>query len=1395
MYPSKGSNPYGQQPYGAQQAYGQMPGSAYSVSGMDSGPQHALASRQSSMMGLGSAQESDISGYRSHPSQASQYGGPYANIYGSSSLSSAQQVAGVSGKGPISTSLTGRTTYPSALPEPSKFSSGALGSSLGMTNDDFVSASNRGFSQKAEQYSSLTNMDYASLDRRNYGENQGSYTGRDFQSDTGRRYPDSVSLSHQHQSEFHDHMDQTSLLRQQQILKAQSLQSGSDMRQADYFAARAAPTHHGSQDTSSYGGRLDADPRSLSILGSAPYGGQHAASLLGGAPRRNVDDLVYAQGSSSASYGVGLPPGRDYGAGKGLHGPTIESNYQGSVMSRGHPGFGVSMDDERKDDRTAYRRELEIRDEERRRELMREREKEREREERQRERERERERERLRVRREKERERDRKRGPDSRRERTPPRATRERRGSSSIRDEKPLRRVSPRRDAVHRHHSPVKEKKREYICKVFPFRLVDVERDYLSLSKRYPKLTIASDFCKVIFNWPKERLSLSLHTPVSFEHGFVEAVEKADEKVVCSDGSLRAKGGDTVWNAKVILLSGASIDALDGLCSEKSTSERIMHFNNILKFAVLRKDRSFMAIGGPWNVAIDGGDPLANDSCLIQTAVRHVKDLTQLDLHNCQHWNRFLELHYDRVGKDGLFSHREITVLFLPDLSECLPSIELWRSQWLAHKKEMAEREQRQTMKHEKKPGESKDTLRGDQSHNKTLKADSVKSYKSDDNIVKVDKISPNTDDLDKCGTNGSNENAAEHEGRRPSLDEKQTELKNEEFVDSGGKTNEIIVQDDTPVDPAIENKRPMKKKIVKKVVKGKVVRKKETTETAEEAIAKNELMEAKEGDKHGKEEEATQEDHNSTISLSVRTFVRKKIVKKVPVNKSAQEDKSVKAKAENEPEEMDVQHDKWKVEKEQDGSSILQESGGKMIGKKKVIRRVIKRKVSSKEKDFNAANDIDEANKEGLKDHVEKKDEDTISSRSPQNKITESKEMPLEKDNSVEKKMKEEKGDTKESVSSNDNLKAVKGGSKGSNEELPNPKDTKKDVQDDMGRIDEKVKRSTEEKLEPKQSSHKEVKGKTKAEEPPKHPGLVLQTKRSNETKIRSVTLSLDALLDYNDKDIEESTFELSIFAESFNEMLQYQMGCRLLAFLERLRKRYLIRRNQRKRERDEKSEKGNEKVSEKRLKTNGCPTEDISVKIEKEDVSNKSTGESAGVDDSAYTSDEPKLENKTEDEIEYEDDPEEIIEDQDMDAAAASNDGDQEDMNEDKSAILVEQPEKMTVEDDKEEKVANLLPKNQTVELDEKSDAQDKQAASEKRDSVKEDVVDKELFQAFRYFDRNRVGYIKVEDLRCIIHNLGKFLCHRDVKEMVQSALFESNSARDDRIFYKKLVSLVDI
>jgi hypothetical protein len=74
---------------------------------------------------------------------------------------------------------------------------------------------------------------------------------------------------------------------------------------------------------------------------------------------------------------------------------------------------------------------------------------------------------------------------------------------------------------------------------------------------------------------------------------------------------------------QVLLMSGMSKGAFADITSLRTTEERVLHMNNILKFAVFKKDHSLFAIGGPWNAAIDGGDPSLDCSCLIRTAIRY----------------------------------------------------------------------------------------------------------------------------------------------------------------------------------------------------------------------------------------------------------------------------------------------------------------------------------------------------------------------------------------------------------------------------------------------------------------------------------------------------------------------------------------------------------------------------------------------------------------------------------------------------------------------------------------------------------------------------------------------------------------------------------------------------
>ncbi|TVU07901.1 hypothetical protein EJB05_41277, partial [Eragrostis curvula] len=1286
-------------------------------------------------------------------------------------------VGGLGAKGPASSTHPSLPTRPTSLSESSKFSSAPMGSSLARPNDDYLAV--RGYAQKLDQYGT----DYA-LDRRIYGEHSANLGRRDSLADLDRRYPDHIPAGHQ----IHDHLEQGSSMRHQPLVKAQ-LQPGSDTRQADYFAGRSAPVHQASQDIGAYG-RVEADRGNVSILGSVPYGRQQTASLLEGAPRSNIDNLVYGQGSSSSGYGAGLPPGRDYAAGKGLLHPSSDPDYRDSILPRAHPG--MSMVDERRADRIGYRRELDLRDEERRRDLLlerekelewererelrdlrdRERERERERErdrERQREREREREREhereqrereRLRERREKERERDRKHGADPR-PAASPRVPGDRRRSSSVRSEKPLRRISPRRDAVHRHRSPVKEIKREYVCKVFPFRLVDGERDYLSLTKRYPRLAVSPDFSKIVLNWTKENLDIPLYTPVSLEHDIHEVDESVDERsVISSEKSSSTNNPATIWNAKVLLMSGMSRGAFADITSLKTTEERLVHMNNILKFAVFKKDRSLFAIGGAWDAVIDGGDPSVDCSCLIRTAIRHAKESVQVDLSNCTHWNRFIEVHYNRIGKDGLFSHKEITVLFVPNLSECLPSVDVWKNNWITYRKAKAERELL-TLKKEKSPGDSKDQKQGEPNQGQSTVAGHLTEGDASCSDIKHENVDAA---MDKPGKDG--------EDKVDKVEEPADKM----GVDVEGKT-----VGDTSSDQVVEDKKPTKKKVIKKVMK----------------------------------------------------VVRKKATAGASADKSSQEGKNVVAETGSETAEVPSQQKSEDIGKEQEVAGTNQQPEAKKTGKKKIIRRIVKRKVSASGSELAAPAVPAETNKQEAQVEPEKNVESSTDGKSSQTKLEEGSKVSAQ-DVSIEKK--EEKKEEKEhTMIENQSLVDQK--------ENMEQKDIKKDVKNVKKEQtkDDKEKRSRDLKIDPKQKPLNDAKEKKKSDEPPKYPGFILQAKRSKESKLRPASLSLDGLLDYTAKDIEESVFELSLFAESFSEMLQYRMGCVILSFLEKLYRRYVMKRNQRKRQREEELKKEEKKSLEKRSKTTHetigestdnpggnnkimkegeekMITDDSGAsrdELTKEGQGKLNTGHSASnhdepvkevdekvTDNSEAAPNEAEADTQMEDEDpEYEEDPEEIEiyeDDEDMDDAPA------EDSVEKKNEDNKETKPEVTTEDGGNKKtvtalenVANKAASGEKQTIAEKGDLVEggEKTVSKEVKTAKDEVVDKDLLQAFRYFDQNRAGFLKVDDLRCILHNLGKFLSNKDVKDLVQIALVESNSARDNRIIYPKLVKIVDL
>ena len=108
-----------------------------------------------------------------------------------------------------------------------------------------------------------------------------------------------------------------------------------------------------------------------------------------------------------------------------------------------------------------------------------------------------------------------------------------------------------------------------------------------------------------------------------------------------------------------------------------SGRDSLVHPTRAIQFLVgTRGKNETMAIGGPWSPSLDGPNPATDPSVLVKTAIRACKALTGIDLSNCTHWHRFLEIHYRRQETSSKPARTETTVIFMPDVWSTMPSKE-----------------------------------------------------------------------------------------------------------------------------------------------------------------------------------------------------------------------------------------------------------------------------------------------------------------------------------------------------------------------------------------------------------------------------------------------------------------------------------------------------------------------------------------------------------------------------------------------------------------------------------------------------------------------------------------------------------------------------------------------
>eukprot|EP01116_Phalansterium_solitarium_P016926 TRINITY_DN4035_c0_g1_i7.p1 TRINITY_DN4035_c0_g1~~TRINITY_DN4035_c0_g1_i7.p1 ORF type:complete len:517 (-),score=56.67 TRINITY_DN4035_c0_g1_i7:183-1709(-) len=237
--------------------------------------------------------------------------------------------------------------------------------------------------------------------------------------------------------------------------------------------------------------------------------------------------------------------------------------------------------------------------------------------------------------------------------------------------------------------------------------------------------------------------------------------------------------------------------------------------------------------------------------------------------------------------------------------------------------------------------------------------------------------------------------------------------------------------------------------------------------------------------------------------------------------------------------------------------------------------------------------------------------------------------------------------------------------------------------------------------------------------------------------TKPELVALSLDGLLDYTIDDKNERTFEVSLFAEFFKEMLQRDYGTVVAAALHA------------------------NLVSPPPPAAAAAATDDKDLKRKRTD------------DDEASSSKRAK-ESKESAAVEPKAQP------MDQEATAASTEG----KTETTSEIKPEQPADVAKEAAAENGTAAAAEVKHDANADQTNADEPKADDSKPKTRIE---VDSAVQHAFEYFDSNFTGYLRNDDVESLLWSLGRNYSKHYVKEVVAAA------SENRKVTYKKLFEKV--
>lgn len=238
---------------------------------------------------------------------------------------------------------------------------------------------------------------------------------------------------------------------------------------------------------------------------------------------------------------------------------------------------------------------------------------------------------------------------------------------------------------------------------------------------------------------------------------------------------------------------------------------------------------------------------------------------------------------------------------------------------------------------------------------------------------------------------------------------------------------------------------------------------------------------------------------------------------------------------------------------------------------------------------------------------------------------------------------------------------------------------------------------------------------------------------------------MSLSVLLDYRLEDNKEHSFEVSLFAELFNEMLQRDFGYRIYKALAAFPAK------------DEKKEKEKKVKKEAEKKE----AEKREIKKEKEEES-----------------EEPVLKKTKDDEEEKRKTDEKTVKKQ--------SSRDEEENEDDGSTANAEEYDPMEAED-AEDDDDDDKDDDDSVDRDKKDRKDDRKSSKERssKDKEKKQMVthNRELLMAFVYFDQSHCGYLLERDLEEILYTLGLHLSRAQIKKLMNKPVVRESC------YYRKL------